>query len=80
LKNVECGKDGICKLLGGDLDGVLEGGGEDGFVLVAGQPVQQRLDDQACLAVFHAAVDGEVLQLRGGARGVVGYQPAPKQQ
>ena len=43
---------------------MLEGGGEDGFVLVAGELVQQRFDDQPRLAVFDAAVDGEVLQLR----------------
>ena len=79
-ENVEGGSNGIGKLVAGDLDGVLEGGGEYDFLLVAGQALENGLDDQSGLAVFEAAVEGEVLDLRSGAGGTGGCQPGPEQQ
>ncbi len=79
-ENVEGGGNGIGKLVAGDLDGVLEDGGEDGFLLVAGPALEDGLDDQPGLAVFEAAVEGEVLDLRGGAGGTGGCEPGPEQQ
>ena len=76
-EDVEGGGNGIGKLVAGDLDGMLEDGGKDGLLLIAGQALEDGLDDQPGLAVFEAAVEGEVLDLRGGAGGTGGCQ-SPK--
>ena len=74
LQNVEGGRDGMGQLLPRDPQGVLERGGENEFLLLAGHSLEHGLDDEAGFAIVQAAVDGDVLHLGGGVGGPAARQ------